>query len=103
MLENRLQRGAGVASARRYPHPKIAPRRVRVPRDTTAAGHATLQHERLPVQRSGAVQRARQCGLQRIVPLRQPTVQTVGDHACRSISIGRAHVAAGPRAGSRLK
>ncbi|MGT0244606.1 hypothetical protein [Burkholderia pyrrocinia] len=103
MLENRLQRAAGVASARRYPHPKTAPRRVRVPRDTTAAGHATPQRERLPVQRSGAAQRARQYGLQRIAPLRQTAVQTVGDHACRSISIGCAHDAVLLRAGSRLK
>ncbi|MEN2475010.1 hypothetical protein [Burkholderia sp. GS2Y] len=103
VFEKRLLRAAGVASARRFQQPKTAPRHMRVPCDTTVAGPATLQCVRRPLHRSGAARYACRYGPQRIVPLRRKAVQTVGDDACRSISIGCAHDADRLRAGSRLK
>ncbi|WP_455734386.1 hypothetical protein, partial [Burkholderia stabilis] len=94
---------AGVASARRYPHPKAVLLRMRGRCDATVAGHVPPPRARLPAHRSGAARRARRYGPLRAVPLRRHAVQTVGDDTYRSISIGRAHDAAGSRAGGRLK
>ncbi|WP_174916606.1 hypothetical protein [Burkholderia lata] len=76
---------------------------MRVRRDVTAYGHASLRRERLPVHRSRAARRVRQIVSQPIVPLRRQAVQTVGDDTCRSISIDCAHDTELLRAGSRLK
>ncbi|BBA43691.1 hypothetical protein BCCH1_61910 [Burkholderia contaminans] len=103
MLENRLKRAAGVASTRRCAHPETVSMRMCRWRYATVAGRATRLPDYPPALRSGAARRVRHIMPRRIVPLRRPTVQTVGDDTCRSISIDRAHDVVHPRTGSRLK
>ncbi|MDW9225566.1 hypothetical protein C7S15_0095 [Burkholderia cepacia] len=96
-------RAAGVASTRRYVHPETVLRRVGMQCDATVAGRATPRRDRPPAHRSGAAPRGCQIMPRCIAPPRRQTVQTVGDDACRSISIDCAHDAGHLRAGSRLK
>ncbi|NLA19533.1 hypothetical protein GPU89_24685 [Burkholderia cepacia] len=103
VLENRFKRAAGVASTRRCVHPETVLRRVGMQCDATVAGRATPRRDCPPAHRSGVARRGRPTMPRRIVPPWRQTVQTVGDDACRSISIDCAHDAGHLRAGSRLK
>ncbi|GAU00138.1 hypothetical protein BSLA_01f0644 [Burkholderia stabilis] len=98
-----MQRAAGVASARRFPHANVVPHGMHARPDAVTTGHATLPCDHLPGHRGRAARHASRFVPRRIVSLWRSAVQTVGDDACRSISIGCAHDADRPCAGSRLK